>query len=63
MDEKIAYTVINQVLRAINFCHEKGIIHLNLCPSQIMISKTEILYEDISVRLKGWGLYNLFDIN
>lgn len=63
MDERIAHSVINQVLRAIYFCHEKGIIHLNLSPSQIMISKNENESNEISIRLKGWGLYNLFDLN
>ena len=63
MDEKLASSVINQVIRAINFAHDKGIIHLNLSPSQIMMSETDTVDGKVSIRVKGWGMFTLFDIN
>ena len=48
-----ASTCMNQILQAINHCHEKGIIHRDLKPENLLLSSNA---EDAVVKLADFGL-------
>ena len=48
-----ASTCMNQILQAINHCHEKGIIHRDLKPENLLLSSNS---EDAVIKLADFGL-------
>ena len=51
--EETASNILHQILSGISYCHEKGIMHRNINPENILYQSED---EDSLIKLIGFGL-------
>jgi calcium-dependent protein kinase len=64
LTERLAASIIRQVLLVISYCHEKNIVHRDLKPENLLLeTKPTSQTDTLSIKVIDFGTSALFDPN